>query len=388
MSESIIYPFRLGLLGGGQLGRMLLPEASKLAIDVHILDPDANAPCRPFCSHFVQGSITDFDTVYTFGKDKHLITVEIENVNVEALAQLQAEGVKVYPQPHILALIQDKRLQKQFYQDNNIPTAPFVLTDTQQDLHAHAHLLPAVHKLGKAGYDGRGVQKLQHADELHKGFDSPSVLEQLIDFEQEISVIVARNAHGEIALFPPVAQVLDPVYNLVDYLIAPAQLPDNIAAEANRIATEIITRLGMVGILAVELFVTKDGQVLVNEVAPRPHNSGHHTIEANVTSQFEQHLRAVLGLPLGATDTLQAAAMLNLLGEAGHSGNVAYKGLDKVLEMKGVYVHLYGKATTKPQRKMGHITVTAAAESTNPQEDLQQKIQTLKGLLRVEATNL
>lgn len=379
------YPCRLGLLGGGQLGRMLLPEMAKLAIEVHILDPDAQAPCQPLCANFVQGSLTAFDDVYAFGQGKDIITVEIENVNTEALAKLEAEGVSVYPQPRVLAIIQDKCLQKQFYKDNGIPTADFILTSTRADLATNTHLFPAVHKLGKAGYDGRGVQKINNASEITLGFDVPSVLEQLIDFEQEISIIVARNPQGEIALFPPVAQVLDPIHNLVDYLFAPAPLHGSMLAEANRIATDIITRLDMVGLLAVELFITKNGQVLVNEVAPRPHNSGHHTIEANVTSQFEQHLRAILGYPLGKTDTLQPAAMVNLLGESGYTGKAIYEGLPEILATKGVYAHLYGKTETKPQRKMGHITVVTAPENIYWQQELEQVIDKIKKTVKIIA---
>jgi 5-(carboxyamino)imidazole ribonucleotide synthase len=372
---------KVGLLGGGQLGRMLVPEAAKLAVDLHILDPDANAPCRSLCANFTQGSLTDYETVYQFGKDKHVITVEIENVNTLALLALQSEGLKVYPQPEVLAIIQDKTLQKQFYTQHNIPTAPYVLTQNRQALAQHLDFLPAVHKLGREGYDGRGVQKLMNAADIEKGFEQPSVLEKLMDFSSEISIIVARNEHGQIAVFPPVAQVLDPVHNLVDYLTAPAKLPAQVLDRANQIATQIITQLEMVGLLAVELFVMPDGQVLVNEIAPRPHNSGHHTIEANVTSQFEQHLRAVLGYPLGSTATLQKAAMLNLLGEVGYAGNTVYQGLSDVLAIQGVYVHLYGKAQTKPMRKMGHITITESA----PYKTLHEAVAHIKTLIKVVA---
>ena len=347
----------LGIVGGGQLGRMLIQEAINLNIDVHILDPDANAPCKDIATQFTQGSLTDYDTVYQFGQGCDVVTIEIENVNTEALQKLREEGITVYPEPDIITLIQDKRDQKQFYQQNGIPTAPFVLTEQKSDLEQHSSMLPAVQKLGKAGYDGRGVQKIMSAEDIEKGFDEPGLLEKLIDFEKELAVIVARNAQGEVKAFPVTEMVFHPEHNLVEYLFAPADISSETAQKATDLAKTVIEKLGMTGLLAVELFLTKEGDILVNEVAPRPHNSGHHTIEGNRTSQYAQHLRSILNLPLGATDTLIPAAMVNLLGEAGYTGDAQYQGLNEVLAVDGVNVHLYGKKLTKPFRKMGHVTI-------------------------------
>lgn len=349
---------QLGVLGGGQLGRMLIQSAINFNIDVHILDPDAEAPCRTIATHFTQGALTDYDTVLSWGQKPDLITIEIENVNVEALKALQKQGKKIFPQPEIIELIQDKRIQKQFYLDNNIPTSPFILTENKADVEKNLDFLPAVHKLGREGYDGRGVQKITSPAEAGKAFDKPGLLEKFVDFEKEISVIVARNSQGETKTFPVVELVFHPVHNLVEYLFAPADISGLIAAEAEKIAVQVIEKLDMTGLLAVEMFLTRSGEVLVNEIAPRTHNSGHQTIEANITSQFEQHLRAILNLPLGATDAKIPSAMVNVLGEAGFSGNAIYKGMDEVLAIPGVAVHLYGKKLTKPFRKMGHITIT------------------------------
>ena len=364
MSAPFYQPFlsgthTLGVLGGGQLGRMLIRSAIDFNLDVHVLDPSPQAPCHAIATRFTPGSLTDFDTVYAFGKTCDLLTIEIENVNTEALRKLRDEGIPVYPEPEVIELIQDKREQKQFYRKHHIPTADFVLTESRADLAQHKAMLPAVHKLGRAGYDGRGVQKLRSEADLPKGFDQPGLLEKLINFEKEISVIVARNARGEVATFPVVELVFHPEKNLVEYLFAPAHLPEALAHRADQLARTVIEQLNMTGLLAVEMFVTPQGEVLVNEVAPRTHNSGHHTIEANVTSQFEQHLRAILNMPLGSTATKTPAAMVNLLGEDGYEGPARYEGLDEALATEGVSVHLYGKKTTKPFRKMGHVTMVA-----------------------------
>ncbi len=345
------------MLGGGQLGRMLIQSAIDFNLDVHVLDPDKNAPCQHLAKQFSVGALTKEDTVYHFGKQCDLLTIEIENVSTKGLERLEKEGISVYPQPHIIRLIQDKREQKQFYKENNIPTSEFVLTESKQDFYALEHMLPAVQKLGKAGYDGRGVQVIKTKADFDKGFDAPGLLESFVDFEKEISVIVARNKAGEMQHFPVVELVFHPEHNLVEYLFAPAQVSREIEQKAINTAKEVIEKLDMIGLLAVEMFVTKQGEVLVNEVAPRTHNSGHHTIEANITSQFEQHLRAILNMPLGATTTKIPAAMVNLLGEDGYTGLARYEGLEKVLATEGVKVHLYGKKLTKPFRKMGHVTI-------------------------------
>jgi 5-(carboxyamino)imidazole ribonucleotide synthase len=356
LSQSISHDFKLGVLGGGQLGRMLIQSGIDFNIQFATLDPDASAPCSTL-AEFHHGKLTDYKTVMEFGSSCDIITIEIENVNTKALKELSKLGKKVFPQPHIIELIQDKRLQKNFYNENKIPTAEFILTENAADVRQNAAFLPAVNKLGREGYDGRGVQIIRTEKDVDKAFDAPGLLEKLIDFDKEISVIVARNESGEIKTFPVVEMVFHPVHNLVEFLFAPAELSDEIAAQANAIAEKIITRLDMVGLLAVEMFVTKSGEVLVNEIAPRPHNSGHQTIEANVTSQYEQHLRSILNWPLGDTSLIMPGAMVNLLGEAGFSGPAKYQGLDKLLKMPGIHVHLYGKKITKPFRKMGHVTI-------------------------------
>lgn len=370
----------LGVLGGGQLGRMLIQSAINYNQDIHILDPDKNAPCKDICQQFTVGSLNDFDTVYNFGKSCDVITVEIESVNTEALDKLRSEGKKVYPQPEILNLIKDKRKQKQFYQQHNIPTADFILTSNKAEVIHNSDFLPAVNKLGKDGYDGRGVQVLKTQNDLEKAFDAPGLLEKLIDFEREIAVTVARNESGELVVYPAVECAFHPTANLVEFLFAPAEISSEIELKAQEIAKDVITKLGMVGILAVEMFVTKDGELLVNEVAPRPHNSGHHSIEANYTSQFEQHLRSVLNWPLGNTELRCPAVMINLLGEDGFTGPVLVEGKDEALAQKGVYIHLYGKKTTKPFRKMGHVTIIS-----DEIEGLKEKAQKIKDLIKIKA---
>lgn len=370
----------LGIVGGGQLGRMVIQSAINYNLDIHILDPDPNAPCKDIAQEFVVGKLTDFDSVYNFGKNCDVITIEIEHVNTEALALLEKEGKKVFPQPHIIRMIQDKRKQKQFYLDNDIPTAEFVLTNNKAEVRSHIDFLPAVNKLGTEGYDGRGVQVIRDKDDLELAFDAPSLLEKLVDFEKEIAVIVARNEHGDITAFPPVECVFHPVANLVEFLFSPAEVSSKISDKALDIAKSVIEKLGMVGLLAVEMFITREGDILVNEVAPRPHNSGHHTIEGNFTSQFEQHLRAVMGMPLGDTDIRSAAAMVNLLGEEGHTGEAIVEGLHEAIAEKGVYVHLYGKKITKPFRKMGHVTVLE-----DDLEKLKIKAKRIKNSIKIKA---
>jgi 5-(carboxyamino)imidazole ribonucleotide synthase len=347
---------KLGVLGGGQLGRMLIQSAIDFNMNVAVLDPDAAAPCS-FLADFTVGKLTDYETVLNFGKRCDIITIEIENVNTQALKELVKLGKEVYPQPEVIELIQDKRVQKKFYEEYRIPTAEFILVDSKEAVLKQKDFLPAVNKLGKEGYDGRGVQLLRTANDLEKAFDTPGLLEKLIDFEKEIAVIVARNQNGEIVSYPAVEMIFHPEKNLVEYLFAPASLPGNVLQEADRIARKVIKSLNMTGLLAVEMFVTKNGEVLVNEVAPRPHNSGHQTIEANITSQYEQHLRAIYNLPLGACNTVLPSAMVNLLGEEGYEGEALYQGFEEIAKLSGVHVHLYGKRLTKPFRKMGHVTI-------------------------------
>jgi len=371
----------LGVLGGGQLGRMLIQSAINYNQDIHILDPDSNAPCKDFAQEFTVGSLKDFDTVYEFGSKCDVITVEIESVNTEALEKLEQEGKRVYPQPHILRLIQDKRAQKEFYRSNGIPTADFILTANKDEVIHNVDFLPAVNKLGKEGYDGRGVQILRTSSDFDKAFDAPGLLEKLIDFDREIAVTVARNANGDMEVYPSVECAFHPTANLVEFLFAPAEITKEIEIQASEIAKAVILKLDMVGILAVEMFVTKEGEVLVNEIAPRPHNSGHHSIEANFTSQFEQHLRAVMNWPLGNTELRCPAAMINLLGEEGFTGPVLVEGKEEALAEKGVYIHLYGKKITKPFRKMGHVTLL-----DENVDNLKKRAQRIKELIKIKST--
>ena len=354
--KSTFQNHRIGILGGGQLGRMLIQAGLDFNLTFSVLDPDSTAPCSTI-SNFSMGDITDFETVMNFGESCDLITVEIENVNCNALQELVNKGKKVFPQPHLLALIQDKRTQKEFFKANEIPTADFILVNNKSDIANSVSFLPAVNKLAREGYDGKGVQVIEDESKLFKAFDAPGLLEKLIDFDKEISIIVARNENGEISSFPAVEMVFLKEANLVEYLKSPASIDEKILNTADLIARKIIETMQLVGILAVEMFVTKEGDVLVNEVAPRPHNSGHQTIEANNTSQYEQHLRAILNLPLGDTTANNPSVMVNLLGERDYSGIAKYTGLEEVLKIKGVHVHLYGKNQTRPFRKMGHVTI-------------------------------
>jgi len=370
--------FRLGILGGGQLGRMLLQEAINLNINTSVLDPDAQAPCRHLCREFVCGDFRDERTVYEFGKRCSMVTVEIEDVSIHGLLRLEAEGVVVYPQPLVLQMVQDKGVQKEFFAANGIPTASFALVSGREELGRMQGRLPGMLKLRRGGYDGKGVLKISGADQVPDAFDAPCVLEELVEVKMELSVIVARGYDGEIRHFPPVEMEFNPTANLVEFLCSPARISETLEEEAVGIARKVIECAGMTGLLAVEMFVTRSGEVLVNESAPRPHNSGHQTIEGNVTSQYHQHLRAILGLPLGNTDVVMPSAMVNLLGEPGHSGPAHYEGIEACLGIGGVHVHLYGKLLTKPLRKMGHVTITERNSG-----DLREKAQKVKQLLRV-----
>ncbi|TRX58795.1 5-(carboxyamino)imidazole ribonucleotide synthase [Fulvivirga sp. M361] len=372
---------KLGILGGGQLGRMLIQSAMDFNIDVHVLDPDENAPCKDLATSFTVGKLTEHDIVYDFARSYDIISIEIENVNTQALKKLAAEGVKVYPQPEVIELIQNKVKQKQFYAANNIPTAAFEVTQSKEDVIRKKASLPMVNKLATEGYDGRGVQILREVTDLDKAFDAPGLVEALVDFKTEIAVIVARNEKGEVTAFPAVEMAFHPTANLVEYLFAPANISEEVRKKAKAIAIEVIDKLQMTGLLAVEMFVTKEDGVLVNEVAPRPHNSGHQTIEANITSQYEQHLRSIFNLPLGDTKQILPTAMVNLLGEEGYTGEAIYEGMDQVMALAGVHVHLYGKKLTKPFRKMGHVTIV--------DEDivrLKEKVQFVKQTLKVIAS--
>lgn len=370
--------YRLGILGGGQLGRMFIQEAINYNIHVHIMDNDKKAPSAASANTFTKGDINNYDDVVAFGKNLDTLTVEIENVNIEALYHLEKNGVHVFPQPRVLEIIKDKGLQKQFYKKNNIPTSDFELLPSNPDKTSLAQKIPFVQKLRTGGYDGRGVEVIKSEYDLQKIFQEPSIAEKLVPFTKELSVIVARNKKGETAVYPTVECEFNEV-NLVEFLFSPAEITRIIEQKATALAIDIINKLDMVGLLAVELFLCEDGELLVNEVAPRPHNSGHHTIECNITSQFEQHLRSILNMPLGATDITQFGVMLNLLGSEGYNGKAFYDGLLDVLSIKGVHIHLYGKEVTKPNRKMGHITIAkeSMSEAITLAKDIKHRIKVI-----------
>jgi 5-(carboxyamino)imidazole ribonucleotide synthase len=374
--------FKLGILGGGQLGRMFIQEAISYNLDVHVMDPDANAPCKYISTTFQVGSLHDYESVYQFGKDKDVVTIEIEHVNVDALEALEKEGVKVFPQPAILRMIQDKGLQKKFYAQHGIPTSEYHLIDEKKDIARFRNEFPFMQKMRTGGYDGKGVTPLRNDTDLTRAFDAPSVLEKFVDFDKEISVIVARNERGEVKSYPVVELEFNPEANLVDFLFSPANISEDAETKAREIAESLVAKTGIVGLLAVEMFLTKDGQILVNEVAPRTHNSGHQSFEGNVTSQFEQHLRSILNLPLGETRITEPTVMVNLLGEKGYTGEAQYQGLQEVLTMNGVHIHLYGKKITKPFRKMGHVTVGAKTMA-----EAKQIAEKVKEVLKVTATS-
>lgn len=348
---------KVGILGGGQLGRMLLQAAANYPVETFLMENDPECPAAHLCHHFVQGDIRNFDDVYAFGKNLNAITIEIESVNDQALERLQNEGVEVYPRPAALRIIRDKILQKQFYRDHQIPTAEFFVTQNRQELNAHETFLPAVHKLGVGGYDGRGVQVLKNVNDFQKGFDEPAVLEKMIPIQREIAQIIAVNSKQEIAVYPPVDMIFDQHLNLLDYQISPADITEKVLWKIEAIALAVVKGLKTPGIFAVELFVDKNDEVFVNETAPRVHNSGHHTIEGNYSSQFDMLWRIILGYPLGNTDHILPAAIVNIIGNEGYHGEARYDGLHEVLQMDNVFVHIYGKKQTKPGRKMGHVTI-------------------------------
>lgn len=375
---------KLGIIAGGQLAKMLVQEASKLAVETWVLDPDADCPAAAIASVCIQGHYHDYDSVLAFGRQVDLLTFEIEHVNTAALYRLQAEGLAIAPDPSILELIQDKGRQKAFYRDHDIPTAPFTDYPDQAAIRAAlaqgALTYPFVQKLCRGGYDGRGVAVVAEAADLDSLLDGPSIIEPRVAIAREVAVITARDAAGEMRSFPPVDMVFDPRANLVDKLVSPSAIDAATAARCTAVAEQLAQALDLQGLLAVELFIDTAGNVLVNESAPRPHNSGHHTIESVYTSQFEQHLRAVLGLPLGSTRLKTAAVMVNLLGTEGYTGPAVYDGLADCLAIEGVHVHIYGKRETRPYRKMGHVTVIAptAAEAL-------AKAETVKPLIEVRA---
>ena len=354
--------FTLGILGGGQLGKMLLTETLKYDIRTIVLDPSAEAPARFGCHTFFQGDLMDYDTVYQFGKQADLVTFEIENVNVDALERLESEGIKVYPTPKSLRIIQDKGAQKAFYKAHGIPTAPFEPFPSPALLATAVAegrwTYPFVWKSTRFGYDGNGVKIVRNPQDLHALPEGPCIAELCADIDKELAVIVARSPKGEVATYPVVEMEFHPEANQVEYVLCPARIAETISDQARKIALQVAEAFGSIGLLAVELFLTKEGEIWVNEVAPRPHNSGHYSIEASYTSQFEQHLRAILNLPLGSTESKVAGVMVNMVGAEGYAGDVIYEHIEDVLSLQGVTPHIYGKRQTRPFRKMGHITIT------------------------------
>jgi 5-(carboxyamino)imidazole ribonucleotide synthase len=351
---------KAGILGGGQLGRMLLQAAANYPVETFVMENDPACPSAHLCHHFVQGDITSYDDVYRFGKGLDAITIEIESVNEAALEKLEQEGVKVYPSPAALKIIKNKIIQKQFYKEHQIPTSEFVVTNSLAELEQQHSFLPAAHKAATGGYDGKGVQLIRTVEDIPKGFDAPAVLEKLVSLKKEIAVIIAVSDAGESAIYPPVDMVFDHSLNLLSHQLAPAELPEKVFWKAEAIALKVVKELNSAGLFAVELFVDTADNVLVNETAPRVHNSGHHTIEACYSSQFDMLWRVILNYPLGNTDHILPAAIVNLVGENGHSGPASYEGLENILAMDNVFVHIYGKQQTKPGRKMGHVTILSS----------------------------
>ncbi|MEO5593814.1 MAG: 5-(carboxyamino)imidazole ribonucleotide synthase [Chitinophagaceae bacterium] len=369
---------KAGILGGGQLGRMLLQAAANYPVETFLMENDPECPAAHLCHHFTQGDIRNFDDVYNFGKGLNSITIEIESVNEDALEKLESEGVKVFPKPSALRIIKNKILQKQFYKDHQLPTAPYVITKNLHELNNQQIFLPAVHKIAEGGYDGRGVQVIRKKEDISKGFDAPAILEKMIEIQKEIAQIVAINEKGETALYPAVDMVFNKDLNLLDYQISPADIPDKACWKIEAIAITLVKNLKSPGIFAVEFFIDRNGEVYVNETAPRVHNSGHHTIEGNYSSQFDMLWRIMLGYPLGNTDHILPAAIVNLLGAEGCEGDAKYDGINEVLGMDNVFVHIYGKKTTKAGRKMGHITILS-----NEKQELTHKAHTIRRTIKV-----
>jgi 5-(carboxyamino)imidazole ribonucleotide synthase len=370
--------FRLGVLGGGQLGKMLLTETQKFDIYTVILDAAKDAPCAQICNEFHLGNLMDYDTVYNFGKKVDLLTIEIEHVNIDALFKLEEEGLEIYPQPGVLQKIQHKGIQKDFFVENSIPTSPHKRFSTKEELLAEKLEYPFVWKSSQFGYDGTGVKVVKNESDLNAIANVDCIVEKLIPFKNELAVIVARNKKGEVKTYPVVEMEFHPEANQVEYVICPARISMEVAQKAKNIALKVADSFKHIGLLAVEMFQTVNDEILVNEVAPRTHNSGHYSIEASYTSQFEQHVRSILNLPLGNTDSKVAGIMVNLVGEEGFSGNVVYEGMEEILKMDGVTPHIYGKKETRPFRKMGHVTIV-----NNNINDARKTAEKVKKTIRV-----
>jgi 5-(carboxyamino)imidazole ribonucleotide synthase len=369
---------KIGILGGGQLGRMLLQAGSNYPVETFVMENDTECPAAHLCHHFIKGDITSFDDVYNFGKHLDALTIEIESVNAEALQKLEDEGVKIFPRPAALATIKNKILQKQFYKAIQVPSSSFVITQNKNEIKEHINFLPAVHKIAMGGYDGRGVTIIKNENEILNGFDAPAVLEKLITIKKEISVIVAISEAGETALYAPVEMIFNNDLNLLQYQLSPAALDEKIVWKAEAIALTVARNLKSAGIFAVEMFIDFDDNVWVNETAPRVHNSGHHTIEGNYCSQFDMLWRIMLNYPLGNTKYIMPSAIVNLIGEANYKGEAKYDGLENVLKMENVFIHIYGKKETRPGRKMGHVTILS-----NERQELIHTANKIKQIVKV-----
>ncbi len=384
MEQLVTSEFKLGIIAGGQLGKMLVLAASNWDVNTYIMDKDEHCPASANCTRFFKGDPMQFEDVYNFGKMVDMITFELELVNITALKKLKSEGKRIIPDPSHLEMIQDKGLQKQFYKEHNIPASPFYLFETKAQIKDAINKkqikFPFVQKLRQGGYDGRGVAVIKNPENINRLLDGFSLVEDLVEIEKEISVIVARNADGQSQCFPTVEMEFNKEANLVDKLICPSSLPEEIETRATNIAKDLISKMNFTGLLAVEMFIDRHGKILVNEVAPRPHNSGHHTIEGIITSQFEQLLRAIFNFPLGSTRIKTPAVMINLIGEEGHQGKVKYEGLTDSMAIQGVKIHLYGKKITRPYRKMGHVTVMGPTV-----EEARRKADIVKQKLKVKA---
>ncbi len=372
--------FTLGIIGGGQLGKMLCQVTSRLSINTNILDPSDDSPCKNLCSSFSKGNLMDFKSVYDFGKQCDLVTYEIEHINVDALEKLENEGIKVYPSSSTLRIIQDKNLQKEFFIKNNIPTANFSYHRSLSNIDVNDLEFPCVWKKTKFGYDGYGVKILKSEKDLENLPESEFIIEEMIPFEKELATTIARNERGEIEIFPIVEMMFNEISNQVEFVICPAQIDDILIEKAKQVALSVSNSFKQVGLLAVEMFLTKSGEILVNEVAPRPHNSAHYSIENCINSQFDQHINSILNLPLGCSKSNVYAIMANLVGSKGFSGDVVYEGIEKALKYDNVKIHIYGKKKTKPNRKMGHITVI-----DNDLKEGLSKAKKIKELIKIKA---
>ncbi len=371
---------KVGILGGGQLGRMLLQAGANYQVETFVMENDEHCPSAHLCQHFVKGDIRNFDDVYRFGQGLDALTIEIENVNVEALEKLEEEGKKIYPRPSVLRIIKNKILQKQYYAQHGIPTAEFAIVNHHSEIIEHSQLLPAVQKLGEGGYDGKGVHPVDRSEDAAQGFAAPSVLERKVAIKKEIAVLIAIDQNGKTAFYPPVEMVFNKDLNLLDFQLCPADIPQSILWKVEAIALSVVRNFQSPGLFAVELFVDVNNDVLVNETAPRVHNSGHHTIEAHYSSQFDMVWRIILGHPLGNTRYILPSVMINIIGAEGHSGAPFYDGLNEVLSIDNAFVHLYGKSQTKPGRKMGHVTILSAEKT-----DLTHKANKVKQTLSVKS---